>query len=83
VHYAYQFRSDGTFIGFNMGREIRGSWRLVGNEFCWTQRKSASVAECFEVERHDIEIRFLRDGNEAFAGSLLPLKPKVPNEAPR
>src|SRR5437899_2883532 len=40
AHYAYQFRGNGTFTGFNIGKEIHGTWRLAENEFCWTQRKS-------------------------------------------
>ena len=83
VHYAYQFRADGTFTCFAMGKEIRGAWHLTGNEFCWTQRKSTPVEECFEVERRDNQIRFLRGGSEAFSGSLSPLKAQVPTGAPR
>ena len=40
VHYAYQFRGNGTFTGFNMGKEIQGTWRSAGSDFCWRQRKS-------------------------------------------
>lgn len=83
VHYAYQFRRNGTFTGFNMGREIRGTWRLAGNEFCWTQRKSTPVEECFEIERRGSEIRFLRDSYEAFSGKMSPLKAQVPTGEPR
>jgi hypothetical protein len=79
VHYAYQFRGNGTFSGFNMGREIRGTWRLAGNEFCWTQRNATPAEECFEVERRGNEIRFLRDSYEAFSGSLSPVKGQAPN----
>ena len=79
VHYAYQFRGDGTFTGFNMGREIRGTWRLAGNEFCWMQSKFTGVEECFDVERRGNQVRFLRDGYEAFSGKLSPLKAQVPN----
>jgi hypothetical protein len=83
VHYAYQFRGDGTFTGLAMGKEIHGTWRLVGNEFCWMQRKFTAVEECFEVERRGKEIRFLRDGYEAFSGNLSPLKAQVPTGAQR
>lgn len=78
VHYAYQFRGDGTFTGFNMGREIHGTWRS-GSEFCWTQRKSTSAEECFEVESRGSQIRFVRDSYEAFSGNLSPLKAQDPN----
>jgi ribosomal protein S6E (S10) len=83
VHYAYRFRGGGTFTGFAMGKEIHGTWRLVGNEFCWMQRKFTAVEECFEVERRGNEIRFLRDGYEAFSGNLSPLKAQVPTGEPR
>ncbi len=83
VHYAYQFRDNGIFTGFSMGREIRGTWRVAGNEFCWTQRKAAPVEECFEVDRRGGEIRLLRDGYEAFSANLSPLKAQVPTGGPR
>jgi hypothetical protein len=83
VHYAYQFRGNGTFTGFSMAREIHGTWRLAGNEFCWTQPKSAPAEECFEVERRGNEIRFLRDSYEAFSGSLSPVKGQAPKGVPQ
>jgi len=83
VHYAFQFRGDGTFTGFNMGKEMRGTWRSAGNEFCWTQRKSTGVEECFEVERRGDQIRFVRDGYEAFSGNLSALKAQRPTGQPR
>ena len=83
VHYAYQFRGDGTFTGLAMGKEIHGTWRLVGNEFCWMQRKFTAVEECFEVERRGNQIRFLRDGYEAFSGNLSPLKAQLPTGVQR
>jgi hypothetical protein len=83
VHYAYQFWGDGTFTGFNMGKEIHGTWRLAGSDFCWTQRKSASAEECFEVERRGSEIRFLRDGYEALSAVLSPVKDRVIKDTPR
>src|SRR2546427_7786452 len=79
VHYAFQFRGDGTFTGFDMGKEIRGTWRSAGNEFCWTQRKSIPAEECFGVERRGSQIRFLRDSYEAFSGNVSALKPQEPS----
>ena len=83
VHYAYQFRSDGTFTGFNMGKAIRGTWRLSGKEFCWTRTKRAAEEECFEVKRRDKSVRFLRDGYESLSGTLTPTKRQPELEAPR
>jgi len=81
VHYAYHFRGNGTFAGFAMGKEIHGTWHLVGNEFCWMQSKFTGAEECFEVERRGNQVRFLRDGYEAFSGTLSPIK--VPTGTPR
>ena len=83
VHYAYQFRGDGTFAGFNIGREIHGTWRLAGSEFCWMQRKATPPEECFEVERRGSQMRFLRDGYETFSGNLSALKAPQPTGQPR
>jgi len=74
VHYGYQFGADGSFTGVNMGKENHGAWRSVGDEFCWTQRKSKSAEECFEVERRGNEVRFSRDGTEVFSARLSPAK---------
>jgi len=74
VHYAYQFRSDGTLTGFNMGKAIRGTWRIASDEFCWTQARRAAAEECFDVERSGNSIRLLHDGYEAFSAALTPVK---------
>jgi len=79
VHYAYRFSGNGTFTGFNMGREIRGTWRLAGDEFCWTRSKSTQGEECFEVERRSNEIRLMRDGYEAIFGRLSSAKSQASN----
>ena len=79
VHYAYQFRRDGTFTGFSMGKAIRGTWRIADDEFCWTQARRAAEEECFDVERSGTSIRLLRDGYEAFSAALTPVKrPSLP-----
>jgi len=36
VHYAYRFRPDGTFTGYEMARDVRGQWRAADGELCWT-----------------------------------------------
>ena len=78
AHYAYQFRGNGTFTGFNMGKEIHGTWRLAENEFCWTQCKSMAVEECFEVERRGNEMRLSCDGHEAPSGMLPLIEGRAP-----
>ncbi len=74
VHYAYQFRSDGTFTGFSMGKAMRGTWRIAGDEFCWTQARRAAAEECFDVERSGTSVRLLRDRYEVFSAALTPVK---------
>jgi hypothetical protein len=74
VHYAYQFRADGTFTGFSMGKAISGTWRSSATEFCWTRKKSGEQEECFEVERRGDDVRLLRDGYAAISARLSPLK---------
>jgi hypothetical protein len=83
VHYAYQFRAAGTFTGFNMGKELHGTWRLAGDEFCWTSAKRGAKEECFEVERRGASLRFLHDGYEAFSATVTPVKSPSKDEAPR
>ena len=83
VHYAYRFRSDGTFSGLAMGTEIHGTRRAAGNESCWRQSKFSALEECFEVERHGKEFRFLRDGYPAFTGKLRLIKTQRPTREPR
>ena len=36
VHFAYQFKADGTFTGTEMSKAVGGSWRVRKSEFCWT-----------------------------------------------
>jgi hypothetical protein len=83
IHYAYQFRGDGTFTDVSMSRTVRGVWRISDGEFCWTQKRRAAEEECFEVQRSGDSIRLLRDGYEALAAKLTPVKLKPDLEAPR
>src|SRR5436190_7839012 len=36
VHFAYQFRRDGSFTGTEMSKTVSGSWRTRKDEFCWS-----------------------------------------------
>ena len=83
VHYAYLFRADGTFSGMSMGKEIHGTWRATGTEFCWTRLKSKQTEECFEIERRGNEVRLLRDGYEVLSARLSPVKSQAAKEVPR
>ena len=83
THYAYQFHGDGTFTGVSMGRTVGGVWRISDGEFCWTQKRRAAEEECFEVQRSGNSVRLLRDGYEALAAKLTPVKLKPGLETPR
>src|SRR5437870_3398514 len=72
VHYAYRFRSDGKFSGFNMVKQVSGAWRASGDEFCWTLARRAAE-ECFQIELRGRSVRLLRDGYEAFSATVTPV----------
>jgi hypothetical protein len=74
VYYAYQFRGDGTFTGFSMGKAIRGTWRIAGDEFCWAQARHATAEERFDIERSGTSVRLLRNRYEVFSAALTPVK---------
>jgi hypothetical protein len=80
VHYAYRFRSDGTFSGLNMGKRMNGAWHVSGDEFCWTVSRRGADEECYEVESRGRWVRLLRDGSEAFSATVTPVNAQ-PKEA--
>jgi len=72
VHFAYQFRADGTFSGTEMGKDVRGKWRVSGNEMCWKWIRPPGAEECYELQKARAEIRLMRNGYEAWVGTLKP-----------
>lgn len=72
AHFSYRFRSNGTFAGTEMGRNVRGRWRTTARQFCWTNPPGAE--ECYEVESSGENVRLLRYGSEASFGTLSPIK---------
>ena len=74
VHYAYRFRPDGAFTGYEMARDVRGQWRTADGELCWTWIRPRGSEECFVIQRRGAEVRLLRDGNEFLSGTLTPIK---------
>ena len=72
VHYAYRFRSDGTFSGTEMAKDVRGTWRVKGNELCWRWTHPPGAEECYRAERNGAEVRLLKNGSEAWFGTLKP-----------
>jgi hypothetical protein len=72
VHYAYQFRADGTFSGTEMARDVRGRWRVIGDEICWTWSQPPGAEECYVARRNGSEVSLFRNGVEQWFGSLRP-----------
>jgi hypothetical protein len=73
VHYAYRFDKDGTVSGFSMGKKVSGTWRISGNEFCWTLARRRTAEECYQVEAQGRSVRLLRDGYEALTATVTPV----------
>jgi len=74
THYSYSFRHDGTFVGFEMGKDVRGTWRSTERQICWTWTKPRGAEECYEVQRSGNDVRLFRRGYEALSGTLTPLR---------
>ena len=72
VHFAYRFFSDGTFSGTEMGKDVRGRWHITGNEMCWKWTHPPGAEECYGVQKDGAEIRLMRNGYEAWNGTLKP-----------
>jgi hypothetical protein len=70
AHFAYRFRPDGTFSGTEMGRDVRGAWRATGREMCWKWIRPPGAEECYRVERDGAAVRLLKNGSEAWYGTL-------------
>lgn len=75
AHYAYRFRADGSFDGEEMGKTVRGSWRATSGQMCWAWRQPKGSEECYDVQRQDKELRFLRHGREAHSGRIVAIPP--------
>lgn len=74
VHFAYQFRGDGTFTGTEMSKSVSGSWRVRRNEFCWRWLRPAGPEECYEVQQDGDAVRMMINRSEAWYGTLAPLR---------
>ena len=72
VHYAYRFRRDGTFSGTEMAKDVRGTWRVKGNDLCWRWTQPPGAEECYRAERDGDAVRLLKNGSEAWYGTLKP-----------
>ena len=74
VHFAYQFKADGTFTGTEMSKVVSGSWRVSKDEFCWNWLQPPGPHECYEVQHDGTHVRLLINGSEAWYGTLEPLR---------
>ena len=74
VHFAYQFKADGTFTGTEMSRRVSGSWRVAKDELCWKWERPPGPDECYEVQQDGRHVRLLINGSEAWYGTLEPLR---------
>lgn len=74
VHYAYQFRANGTFTGTEMAKDVRGTWRVTGREICWTWTRPRGAEECYTARRNGSEVSLLRNGSEQWYGTLKPIQ---------
>src|SRR5437016_547533 len=70
VHFAYHLKSDGTFTGTEMTKQVSGSWRVKQNEFCWKWQRPPGPEECYQVQQDGVHVRLLVNGSEAWYGSL-------------
>ena len=73
VHFAYQFRADGSFTGTEMGKDVRGRWRVTSSEMCWTWTRPPAAEECYGLLKDGADMRLMRNGYEAWYGTLKPL----------
>ena len=74
VHFAYQFKADGTFTGTEMSRRVSGSWRVAKDELCWKWKRPRGPDECYEVQQDGPHLRLLINGSDAWYGTLEPLR---------
>ena len=55
AHFSYRFGADGVFSGTELGKDVRGAWRVKGNEMCWKWTRALpapkSAMACKETAR--------------------------------
>ena len=75
VHFAYRFLRDGSFTGTEMGKDVRGRWRMRGAQMCWRWTHPPGAEECYEARRNGAEISLYRNGVEQWFGTLKSIDP--------
>lgn len=74
VHFAYQFKPDGSFTGTEMSNSVSGSWRVRKDRLCWNWLRPPGPRECYRVQQDGAHVRLLINGSEAWYGTLEPLR---------
>lgn len=74
AHFSYRFAPDRSFAGTELGKDVRGRWRIEGRRMCWRWTSPPGEEECYDVERDGSEIRLLKNGAEAWYGRTLPMR---------
>ena len=69
VHFAYRLNRDGTFTGTEMGKEVRGTWRVNNDELCWKWQPTLAE-ECYAVQQDGDQLRMMLNGSEAWYGTV-------------
>jgi len=70
AHFAYRLKSDGTFTGTEMAKEVSGTWRVVGEQLCWSWERPPGPRECYDVQQDRANVRLLINGSEAWYGTV-------------
>ena len=70
AHFSYRFGADGVFSGTELGKEVRGAWRVNGKEMCWKWTRPPGAEECYEAQRDGAAVILLLNGSEARYGKL-------------
>lgn len=74
VHFAYQFKANGTFSGTEMSKSVSGTWRVEGADFCWKWIRPTGMQECYRVQQDGAHVRLIVNRSEAWYGTLEPLR---------
>jgi hypothetical protein len=69
-HWSDRFEPEGIFIGIELGKVERGTWRLAGDQLCVKRQTGKPVTECFEIWLDHDEVEYRRDGVTVGSGVL-------------
>jgi hypothetical protein len=70
AHFSYRFSLDGKFSGVELGKDVRGLWRVNGDELCWKWTRPPGAEECYEVQKDGAATRLMLNGSEARYGKF-------------